>query len=724
MSYLDKDRREYFRNLYYPERVRHLDVGKWVDYSADAGATSVCMDIKSQAYVYYDSVLVAKDPVLGSRDLAAELSAAARRRGLKWSAYIAPNELECLTEEQRRDWHIRFEDGESTIAWKGRRIPERAVFCWNSPYTELFLSILEEIATKYHPDGFYLDGVAFPCACEKIACYCKYCRDRFNKEYGIQLPTVDKLDSNAWPIFLQARRRWNAEVAEKIKKRVHAVDPEISLVTNAIFGFHGWTCSMNPEAAKHFDFLCFEIPPGLLHQDQRPFGFSVGDNFLWKSAILRGVQKGRPGEYFTVFETKNRTEEIKFGVDLVNAVGARLSIAGKRADTAETMARIKEMEPYLVNLTPAPQLAIHFSENTHIAYHKSHISVRDPDDTVERDPFFNELRGVFKIALDARRPVELLMDEDMSNCNFRGARLLVLPNSAVLPVGFDNVLSDFLKKGGSAIATMETGTLDESGNKLTDELIFKGSGLKMLEPIKTRKPWILSRKDGNMQFEEPVPAVPAQYLCFKKGEIAEWLGEEIAIHHRNLPEPIEEREIHQLRNDENSVHLPFNAIRITADERWKVLATIKYLDDKSGEWLETPGILSRPVGDGMLIYAAFTLSMGKFCYSWYRQLVMHLYDMAIGPNPIRFDAPACVKVTFWKQGGKSLIHLVNELSDQPAELEIENRIPVPVKLFIPHSEGRIVEIPVGGHACSIDKTPTGLNVSNPALRDRMLLVIS
>jgi len=168
--------------------------------------------------------------------------------------------------------------------------------------------------------------------------------------------------------------------------------------------------------------------------------------------------------------------------------------------------------------------------------------------------------------------------------------------------------------------------------------------------------------------------------------------------------------------------LPFDAIRISADKHWKVLATVKYLDDKSGQWLESPAILSRPMGTGVLIYAAFTLSLGKFCYAWYRQLVMRLFDLAIGPAPIRFEAPACVKVTFWKQAQKRLIHLVNELSDLPAELEVENRIPVPVKIFIPHAEGRTVEIPVGGEGCVVTQVPDGLTVSNPALHQRMLLV--
>ncbi len=721
MSHLDNDRREIFRNLYYPERVRGLDIDRWVDYYADAGATSVCMDIKSQAYVYYDSKLAPKDPVLGTRDLAAELAAAARRRGIKWSAYIAPSEFECLPEAKRRDWHIRFEDGKRTMRYRGRRLPVRSVFCWNSPYTDLFLSILEEIAGRYRPDGFYLDGVAFPCYGEKIACYCPRCRERFQREFGMPLPTVRDLDAPAWPLFLQARRKWNAELAETIARRVRAIDPGISLVVNAVFGYHGWPCSMSPAAAKHFDFLCFEIPPGLLHRDARPPGFSVADNFFWKSAILRGLQQGRPGEYFTVFGPMTRPEEIRFGVDLVSAAGARLSVAGRRADMSAALARIKDMEPCLSGIVPDPQIGIHFSENTHVAYYKSHIGVRDPDESALKDPFFNEIRGLFKAALDARRPAELLMDEDLQQGDFRGARLLVLPNSAVLPMGFESVLLPFLEGGGSALATRATGTFDEAGRPASDEPICKGSGLKILGPIRTRRPWVLSREGGKLRFEDPVPPVPAQYLCFKDGPLSEWLGLELAAHHRSLPEPMEEREIQQLRQDEHSVHWPYETLRIVAGASWTVLATIRYLDEESGGWMESPAILSRPVGAGTLIYAASSLAMGPLPYAAYRGLVARLVDVAIGRNPVRIDAPASVKVTFWKQGGRRLIHLVNELSDQASEWEVEARIPVPVKIVIPRSVCRAVEVPVGGAACAVTRDDKAFTVSCPALSDRLVL---
>lgn len=711
-----------FRNLYYPERVHDLDVDKWVDYCVNAGATSVCMDVKTQAYLYYDSGFAPKDPALGSRDIALEISLAARRRGIKWSAYIAPSEFECLLESNKEEcekWQIRFEDGSLSSKYS-----PRTVFCWNSPYLELFCSILNEIALKYHPDGFYLDGVAFPCYYDKITCYCDYCRKRFYEEYGMQMPGVENLNSPSWPAFIQARRKWNAEVAEKIKKSIKSVDPEISIVANGIFGYHGWTCSMSPMAAWHFDLFCFEIPPSLLHRDIRPYGFSVGDNFLWKSAILRGLQRGCPGEYYTAFETQTRNEEIKLGIDLMNAAGTRISVAG-RTNIVGIMKRIKEMEPFLTDLKPMPQVSVHFSENSHIFHHKSHIAIRDPEDSSEKDIFFNEIRAFFKAASDARYAVELLMDEDLANNDFRNSGLLILPDSAMLPEAFGDSLLSFLKGGGTAIATMETGTLDQNGNIFTDELIFNESGLKLIGHIKTRKPWVMARKDGKLEFENQIPAVPAQYLSFKEGILGDWLGEDIATHYRYLPMPLEERELYQLRKDENSVHLPQEALRVKVEnDSWKVLATIKYLDEESGEWLETPGIISRKFGNGILIYIAFAFSFNsRNCHAWLRHLMKRLIELATGTPPIKIDAPSCVKTTFWRQGERQLIHFVNELSDLPDELEIERRIPVPVKVFIPDNAGSNVDIPIGEDGCEIIKTDKGVRIEKNTLLDRMLLSI-
>ena len=167
MKPLMNDRREIFMNLFYPERFIDLDIDRWVEEYARRGATSFCIDVKDQAYVYYDSQIAQKWPLLGQRDLTAEFAEAVRKRGLKWSAYIAPNEFESMNlNDARTDWQFHFEDASPAFG----KYWNRAHFCWNSPYLDFFLDLLKEIISKYHPDGLYLDGVAFQWYLDKPLC--------------------------------------------------------------------------------------------------------------------------------------------------------------------------------------------------------------------------------------------------------------------------------------------------------------------------------------------------------------------------------------------------------------------------------------------------------------------------------------------------------------------------------------------------------------------------
>ncbi|MFA7159657.1 MAG: alpha-L-fucosidase, partial [Kiritimatiellia bacterium] len=236
MGHLDNDHRQIFRNLFYPERERKLDIEKWVAYCARAGATSVALDIKTQAYALYNSKLIRKDPAIGKRDFAAELSKAARKHGLKWCAYIPPYQHESLREKGRA-WQERFEDG-SIAAEKGGGFMKTS-FCWNTPYLDLFCAILKEIALKYKPDGFYLDGMRYHGAGDRLTCYCDFCREKFRKEYGLPLPS--KKDgaerySKSMILFLKARKKWIADATRAVRKAVDSVDPEITLYLNNKYG--------------------------------------------------------------------------------------------------------------------------------------------------------------------------------------------------------------------------------------------------------------------------------------------------------------------------------------------------------------------------------------------------------------------------------------------------------------------------------------------------------
>ncbi len=721
MTYLENDRREIFLNLFYPERFRTLDVEKWVDAFAKNGATSFCLDIKDQAYVYYDSKYAPKWDVLGTRDLAREFSDAVRKRGLKWSAYIAPMEFEWLAgDKSYEDWQVRFEDGSTPPGniWNRKR------YCWNSPYAGLFLNVLREIAEKYHPDGFYLDGVSYLWFHERALCYCKYCRERFQREFNSEMPSASDVESEKWPLFIRARQKWNADIARRIRECIDSVDPRITLVTNCVFGFHGWTCSTQPETAKHFDFMCAEDPPGLFRSEKHPPGFSPTDTFFWKAALLRMLGGGKQGEFYSNYPLDVPLAEALFNIDLYCAAGMRTAMSVTRNDAAQLFGRLREMEPWTLNLTPAPEIVMHFSENTHIGGFRSHAAMPKMLD-LDDDPFFREPMAYFKAALDTHTALELVSDDDLDSGNLHGSKALILPDSRVLSEKFRSRMQDEIERGLRVLATMEPGTRDYFGKKIGTELLFEGSGLRSAGEIRTQKPWLIRWKNGKLEFEEPVPDADAKYLSFMDGPLENWIGENIHARLAFLSRPVEERQMKCLRDDENSVHFPFEAVRIKASGEWKVLAGFKYLDAGSGKWRESPAILSRRFGNGEVIYLAFRLATcTEINPVWFRKLTEKLFRLlAAHEKTIEIKAPPCVKAVCFRQSGDRIIHLVNDLSPQPDDVFLEERIAVPVEITLKDVDATRVSVPVcGGTAVTADRSGN-TTVSCAAMRDRMVLRI-
>lgn len=722
MSHLKDDRRQLFRNLFYPERTRNLDVDKWVAYCAEAGATSVCLDVKTQAYALYDSDFIPKDPVIGDRDLAAELAAAAEKHELKWCAYIPPYQQETLR-NSRREWQMRLEDG-SIYAEQGTGFLKTS-FCWNSPYLDLLCSILREIAERYHPHGFYIDGMRFAATVDQLTCHCDFCRKRFQTEYNRPLPSSqdDSADNRESLIrFLQARKKWLGDAARKMREAVDSIDPKVTLFVNNKFGSGGWAESNGPDPFAPYDFICREVIPHVVRNSLAgaPYGFTAADWFMWECAAQRAAKQGKPCQLYVSLSPISRTEDINLTLDLACAVGSPLAIQERRSDTEPFLARIAETEPFTSGLEPAPDVVVHYGEATRLA--------RYPLTTEGSKDFMNETANVYKALLNLHRPVDLVLDQDLENGDFRKAKLAVLPNSAALNETAKKQLLNFVKEGGSAITTMTTGTLDEFGGRVTDELIFKGSGLRELGPIKTRMPFGVEMKGEELVFEDPVTANPAQFLVFKEGAASDWLGEEIAVD--NHPEPIEERELFQLR-DEPSMALPVDAVRVEAGDDWSILATIRHRDDATGEWEESPAIATKQIGKGRLTYLAFQLGAlftekslwSDVGHAWPRNLIKHLVELAIGPPAIIIEAPSCVKTMAWRRDGATLVHLVNELSALHPAIRMEERLPVAIRIRVPESTFRSVTVALAGdNKCETRQVDGEWRVTCPALKDRVLLV--
>ena len=719
MSYLEQEYRQMFRNLMFPERMKNMDVEKWVAYCKGCGATSVFLDAKSQAYVYYDSAILQKDPILGERDLVAEFKAAAERNGLKWGVYIAPREIDSMT-SKGAEWQQRKADG-STVAPHGWW---RTDFCWNAPgFRNLFSQMLTEISGKYHPHGFYIDGILLM----HNACHCEACKSACRAETGREMPLKPDWSDPAWFQYIRWRNKTTTEAAKMIHEAVHGVDPMITVVFNNPSPWCGWYAAQSAAQAKWLDLVGTEIDmqAGVSYP-----GFqTLAENMAWLIGANRMLKGGKSTHIYTYFTPKTRFAEAVTWNDIALAAGALPCVQEHCNHMKQIFARTKECEPYLTGMKSAADVAVYVSAMSRDAYYRpdeSGAGSKRDGDFFNDKGFFEEMRGTLMGLLHAHLPTELIHLEDgLEESDLSGFRLIILPNDACIPQRASERLQDYVRAGGTLLATMETGLRDPDGARTGNEILWPGSGIRFEGEIHTAKAW-MTKYDAYgdvMEIEDDIPSVPDQFLVFNGGT-APWLGEDVMLGDRG--DGVEVQEGLQF-HDVPSCQLPTPAIQVSLDRNWSSKVNLRFRRSKEKGWEECPAIAARSFGKGCVCYLNF--QVGSLIFNtghvWWRNLLAHAVEVAAGEGPVAVDAPACVKVFAWHQPekGRYILHLVNELSSVGVNgRQRVDHIPVTAKVKISWPRVEHVELVAGKAICKISRTePSKWNIEIESLEDKAIL---
>jgi hypothetical protein len=354
--------------------------------------------------------------------------------------------------EAHPDWIAVTAKGEKRRHWAN---PDMWVTCALGPYNFQFMTeIHKEIMEKYEPDGIFSNRWA-----GHGICYCEHCREGFSKFSGTDLPkNADRFD----PVY-QKYMEWSTarlkelwvlwdDVIRKKKASSRFIpngfpDKVITgQLSDIVFTDHqarsGYALPWsNGRGAK-------ELRASI---GMKPLGgiFSVGleEQYRWKDSV--------------------QTEaEIRIWVAECVANGMRpwfTKFSGvlydrRWLDTVEKIyVKLYKNEKYLRNTEPLARVGLLFSEQSN-NYGAETWQQRSGDHS----------SGMYHALIEARVPFEMVNDRLLSPEYLKPFKLLILPNSAQLSDEQCTLIRNFVKEGGSILATYETSLYDKNGKRRSD----------------------------------------------------------------------------------------------------------------------------------------------------------------------------------------------------------------------------------------------------------------
>lgn len=419
-----------------------LNIQEWLDYWSSLKLDALLLNAGGILAFYPTAIPYHhKSSYLGSRDLFGDFAKAAKQRGIRVVARLDCNYSYEEAYQAHPDWFERRTNGEPV---RHAESPWLFKTCMFSPYfTDQMPAIIREINSKYDVAAFFTNG--WPSTGRPPACYCEHCRSlgdpKSPRYYQAHLDRV-----------LEIWRLWDSTAKQKKSDSVYVgnLGGGIRAVTDLkrISEVAGW---FNAD-----------------HQGRN------GNTPIWDCAqqgrVAQSVMKGRTitnvtGAYANSSplwrHTAKSPQEATMWMAQTTASGMVpwyhwLGGAPEDLRWRETGRKffqwIAANEKHLVNRESVANLAVVFSERTNGFY-----TPAGGTDTTEF------LQGLYYALLEGRFLFDFVHEDDLAPATLKKYSALLLPNVAALSDAQCGQLREYVRSGGSLLATFETSGYDEWG---------------------------------------------------------------------------------------------------------------------------------------------------------------------------------------------------------------------------------------------------------------------
>jgi hypothetical protein len=163
-------------------------------------------------YALIQGVRFSLHPELGNRDILAETIAACKPRGIRVVPYISTGHKLAWTMVTRDhpEYAQRTKPGGGPARSHFFVGEDHGTVCWNTPYRQAYMDLVERAVRDYDIDGMYFDSwtTAYFWPGRKV-CYCDGCRNGFRKATGLELPWHER-DADYTPADMATIDRYHA----------------------------------------------------------------------------------------------------------------------------------------------------------------------------------------------------------------------------------------------------------------------------------------------------------------------------------------------------------------------------------------------------------------------------------------------------------------------------------------------------------------------------------
>ena len=589
---------------------------------------------------YYDSRVVRKHSKLGARDFLRELVEEAGKYGIRVIAMVGHTTNPELYRrhpewaQRRADGSVITMDADPSESQGPMRWP---LMCLNSPFLDVVVKEAEEVL-RYGVDGVFLDSFRYMPDADR-ACFCKYCRERYRREKGSELPEEPDWSSTAYRESFLWRYNVNVAGIKRVYEAAKARRKDAVLVYNSHpLGWRGRANRIVELARDYVDVVFAECSEA----DYQPPGF-IAEMVKLSIAVSGGkpVWASRNSFHMCLTTTPTTPVAVRQGLREAFAAGgyplylvfSTAYAQGSHVErgVAQVFREIETLEEYMEGAEPVRYAAVLFSNRS-----------RDWGGRDRPDHVTDSFRGFYYALTWNRVPVTYICDTDLDNGSLEGFKVIVLANAWSVSLRGAQSVRDFVARGRGLVATYLTSIMDEEGDlreefALSDVLGVEYSGVMKL-------PWSYIKVEGQHEVT----------AGFKEGQLVLWGDFDRNFVDTRVPRGIS-----------------FHA-RVGLRERSRPLAYVveplsefgyEYENGRSpppaGATTSNPAVVVRR--DANVVY--FSGQLGRLYWRTgmpdLETLILNAIVWAGGKPPLEVKGPGLLQVEAYQRSGQLIVHLLN-----------------------------------------------------------------